>query len=307
MKLNKTDIDKNEKTVKIIKDMIKSDKIPGAFIFESERGDIRTLFAEDLAKTIVCGDLEYKAKYGEACGVCESCAKADKKIHPDIIVSEPEGEGSLSFHIDKVRDIINGLYLTPNESEKKAYIIKDMQNMTPQGQNALLKSIEEPPPFAVFIITVNSGDLILETVKSRAVRFVLDCGDDDPKKNMPPVFNDLARDILNETSDKLSLYQKLLSSVLEKNDKTEVLKFYSYLENSLRDILVAKIFMSYENDSNNISFLSDFSNPENIKKIMNLYSIKKILNLSKKIQKYKADLDYNINLRLNLTSFLSGM
>ena len=314
MKLNNTGRLKNEKAIKIIKEMVEADKIPGAFIFESERGDIGDLFAEDLAKTIVCGDFEYKSKYGEACGICESCAKADRKIHPDIIVSEPEGEGSLSFHIDKVRDIINGLYLTPNESEKKVYIICDMQNMTPQGQNALLKSIEEPPPFAVFIITVNNSDLILETVKSRAVRFVLDCGDEDAKKNIPPVYNDLARDILNENPDKLSLYQKLMSSVLEKNDKAEVLKFYMYLENSLRDILVAKIFMSYENDGNNkneeiknISFLSDFNNSDNIKKIMNLYSIKKILNLSKKIQKYKTDLDYNINLRLNLTSFLSGI
>ena len=286
----------NEQTAKIIKDMIKSNKIPGAFIFEGDSSNFvqggGTSFADILAKAIVCHDYGHKEKYGEACGICGSCVKSDKGIHPDIIISEPGGEGNLSFHIDKVRDIISGLYLSPNESDTKVYIIKDMQNMTPQGQNALLKSIEEPPPFAVFIITVNSGDLILETVKSRAVRFVLDS--DESGKKTPPIYDELIRDILTENPDKLLIYQKLFSSGLEKNDKTEVLRFYSGLENALRDIMVAKIFMSYENDGD-------------MKKLVNLYSIKKILNLSKKIHKYKADLEYNINIRLNLTSFLSSL
>lgn len=301
----------NENAGRIIREMIKSNKIPGAFIFEGECGGGKTLLADALAKAIVCRDAAHKEKYGEPCGVCESCVKADRKIHPDIIISEPDGEGSLSFHIDKVRDIINGLYLSPNESETKVYIIKDMQNMTPQGQNALLKSIEEPPPFAVFIITVNSGDLILETVKSRAVRFVLDYADESEKKGQTPVYGDLICGILNENPDKLSIYQKLISAGLEKSDKTEVLKFYSSLENSLRDILVAKIFMDYETEEitelKNVSFLSGFTGAEDLKRLANLYSVKKILNLSKKIHEYKKDLDYNINIRLNLTSFLSSL
>ena len=107
----------------------------------------------------------------------------------------------------------------------------------------------------------------------------------------------------------------------DKIDKTGILNFYSCLENALRDILVAKIFMSYESSDadtdiininnynlNEISFLyfSDSDSClEQIKKLTNLYSIKKILNLLKKIHKYKTDLDYNINIRLNLTSFFS--
>lgn len=321
--INIEENEKSQETVKILKQMIKSDKIPGTLIFEGEEETGRNIIANILAKTIVCHDTEHKKKSGEACGVCKSCVKADKNIHPDIIVSEADGGGALSFHIDKAREIINDLYLSPNESDTKVYIIKDMQNMTPQGQNALLKSIEEPPPFVVFIITVTSSDLILETVKSRAVKFNADyMAENKPAKKSRPIYSDLISDIfvLAENPEKLPVYQKLLSKVFEKSDKidktnkAEILNFYSCLENALRDILIAKIFMSYENldinsKINEISFLyfNDSNSSEEIKKLTNLYSIKKILNLSKKIHKYKTDLDYNINIRLNLTSFLSSL
>ena len=302
-----------ENTKEIIKDMIKSNKIPGAFIFECEQSGVRDLFARNLARAVVCLDAEHKKNFGEACGVCESCAKAIKNIHPDIITSEPEGEGNLSFHIEQVRDIIDGLYLSPNESSAKVYIIRDMHNMTPQGQNALLKSIEEPPPFAVFIITANNGDMILETVKSRAVRFALDHEEKSEEKKPAHIYGDLIQNILAETSDKLSLYQKLSSTGLDKSDKTEVINFYSCIENALRDILTAKIFMAYESAENTdnggsfgISFLY-FESFGEIEKLINFYSVKKILDLSKKIHKYKADLDYNINIKLNLTSFLGSL
>jgi hypothetical protein len=287
--------------------MIKSNKIPAAFIFEGENASVTSMFADNLARAVVCSDTRHKKEHGTACNACASCAKAVKSIHPDIIMPESDG-GALSFHIDKVRDIINGLYLSPNESDAKIYIIKDMQNMTPQGQNALLKSLEEPPPFVFFIITVNNSDLILETVKSRAVRFNTDSAGDPAKKNAPRNYGGLILDILTENPDKAAVYQKLLSSV---SDKSEVLNFYSHIENALRDILIAKIFMAEFAAANGApetlrpAFLY-FGDFEDIKKMSNLYTAKKILDLSKKIHKYKADLDYNINIKLNLTSFFSN-
>ena len=298
---------------KIIKEMIKSDRIPGAFIFESERGGVRDSLAVNLAKTIVCGDINYKKISGEACDMCESCKKADKKIHPDIIIPEPGGDGGASFssinsfHIDKIRDIIDGLYLAPNESDKKVYIIKDMQNMTQQGQNALLKSLEEPPPFVVFIITVSDGGLILDTVKSRAVRFAPDSAGGREKKAPPQAFAEVIRDILAQNPDKFAPYHKLLAAGLEKSDKTEVINFYSYIENALRDIMIAKIFAGADKNTDFLYYAKDSDNSEELNKLSNLYSARKIIDLLKKIRKYKSDLDYNINIRLNLTSFLSGV
>ena len=299
--MNFSDAGKNGNTIKIIKEMIKSGKIPGAFIFEGEDERSKKTISEALAKSIVCEDIGYKKKNGEACGECSSCMKAERSIHPDIIVSGPEGEGSLSFHIDKARDIVAGLYLAPNESETKAYIIQDMQNMTPQAQNALLKAIEEPPPFAVFVITANSGDLILETVKSRAVKFKLESEDAFAKKD-PQIYEDLILDILQKP-DKTSIYQKLAPKAPDKSGKLELMSFYSCLENALRDVLVAKIFAGA--DPNAFPLLH-FGGAEKAQKLADIYSAKKILNLSKTVREYKADLEYNINVRLNLASFLSS-
>lgn len=299
-----------ENALGIIKEMVKSNKIPGAFIFEDESGEAGGFCAEILAKTIVCQNTAYKKSFGEPCGVCAGCIKADKGIHPDIIAAKPDGEGSLSLHIDKVREMIDGLYFLPNEADIKVYIIRDMQNMTPQAQNALLKSIEEPPPFAVFIITVNNGDLILETVKSRAALFVLKNAGRHPKKKSPELYGEFFRDMLTNKSDKFSVYQKLFSALIEKPDKTEVFNFYCHTENALRDILMAKIFALNktpgDSDMSGVPFLY-FNGFGEINDLINLYSIKKILNLSKNIQKYKSDLDYNVNIKLNLTAFLSDL
>jgi DNA polymerase-3 subunit delta' len=312
--MNFSDAEKNEKTIKIIKEMIKSEKVPGAFIFEGEDEKNKEIISEALAKSIVCENTEYKKKNGEGCGRCRSCLKAEKFVHPDIIVSKSDGEGNLSFHIDKARDITGGLYLAPNDSETKVYIVQNMQDMTPQAQNALLKSIEEPPPFAVFIITVNSADLILETVKSRAVKFTISSKNETEKKD-PLLCDDIITDILAKNPDKLSTYQKLVSKASDKSGKTEIINFYNCLENALRDVLTAKILISRKNSNSGefpfLYFTGQTANREDVlekvKKLADIYSVNKILNLSKTVHKYKSDLDYNINIRLNLASFLSSI
>ena len=330
--LNFSDIvnfEKNEKNIKIIKSMVKSGKMPGTFIFEGAPGSGKSETAGVLAKAAVCADTEYKAQYGEPCGVCESCRKAEAGIHPDIMTLESESGAALSLHIDKVREIIDSLYLSPNESDKKIYIIRDMQTMTPQGQNALLKSIEEPPPFVIFIITVTSCDLLLETVKSRAVKFTMETETEMESEHISEAYTgagkaaenpygDLIYGILTVFSDdfstdKLALYQNALSKGIDRLNKTEMLNFYSSLENAVRDIQIAKLFMRGQPVLNGGGAKSDIpflyfngaDSPQKINKLLNLYSSKKIIGLSRKIHKFKADLDYNINARLNLISFLS--
>lgn len=281
-----------------IKNMIKSDKLPGAFIFEGSP-EVTGVAADNLAKAAVCFDLNYKKNNGEACGVCDSCRKADKNIHPDIIIAESEGENAQSFHIEKVREITENLYLSPNESDKKVYIIKDMQNMTQQGQNALLKSLEEPPPFVIFIITTENIDLLLETVKSRAVKFKLECEHKPADKN---TYGVIIENILGKNTDKLAVYQDMLKN-LEKSGKSGVLNFYYNLENAARDILIAKIFAD---DLSGVRFLY-FNKVDNLENYAKNYSVKKILELCGKIQEFKSDLEYNVNTRLNISSFFSAI
>ena len=278
----------------IIKSMVKSGELPGAFIFDGPP-ELTGAAARSLARAIACGDLDYKQDNGEACGVCGACIKSGRDMHPDIIVAEPEGNGAQSFHVDKVREIIGGLYLSPNEGSKKIYIIKGMQGMTQQGQNALLKSLEEPPPFAVFIITAESLDLILETVKSRAAKFSL--RDDGAAGGAPDRHEPIIKNILGKSPDRLAVYQDMLKSL----DKSGALDFYYNLENAARDVLVAKIFSG---DMGGARFLY-FDSPEILKKYAGDYSANKILELCAKIREYKSDLEHNANMRLNLSSFFS--
>ena len=278
----------------VIKNMIKTGRIPGAFIFEGSP-ELAGSHADMLAKAAVCSDYKYKLEHGGACGACQACAKAAKNIHPDIIIAEPEGEGSQSFHIDKVRELIADLYLAPNESERKVYIIKDMHNMTPQGQNALLKSLEEPPVFVIFIITAQNLDLILETVKSRAVKFSLGEASDSQDD-----YADIINNILGGTADKLALYQDIIKK-LDKAGKPGVINFYYKLENAVRDILAAKIC------SSDIELLYFNNKRELLDNCAVSYSVKKILELYKKIGEHKSDLEYNANMRLNLSSFFSAI
>lgn len=97
---------------------------------------------------------------------CNNCRKAETGNHPDIIIYGGEG-GSKSFHIDIIREIKLSAYIKPNEAQRKVYILKNAQEMTPSAQNALLKLIEEPPDTCVFILTCDNKSKLLTTILSR--------------------------------------------------------------------------------------------------------------------------------------------
>ena len=119
------------------------------------------------AKMIVCSNQERTP-----CGACEGCRKADEKIHPDIItVTKPEDKKS--FVKADVKKMVADAYLTPNESERKVYIISELQNMSEECQNLLLKILEEPPRYTAFVLTSQNANTVIGTVLSRVVRLRL--------------------------------------------------------------------------------------------------------------------------------------
>jgi DNA polymerase-3 subunit delta' len=96
--------------------------------------------------------------------------RVDAESHPDLFVLEPEGESIL---IDQVRSLRTDLYLRPFESERRAYLIREADTLTRDAANALLKSLEEPPDYAVFVLTTADRTRLLDTIWSRCqpVRF----------------------------------------------------------------------------------------------------------------------------------------
>lgn len=122
-----------------------------AYIVEGEEGFGKTFFAFFSAAAILCSG------NNKPCGVCSSCKKIGQNSHPDLIVIAPDREGGI-ITVGMVREIKRSIYLLPNESDKKVYIIKDGHKMNIQAQNALLKFFEEPPPSAVFFILTDKKD-----------------------------------------------------------------------------------------------------------------------------------------------------
>jgi DNA polymerase-3 subunit delta' len=101
----------------------------------------------------------------DACGVCAACARIARGVHPDVLVVEPGDNGSIK--IDQVRDIIDRAAYKPFEGRRRVVIVDGADALMPPAQNALLKTLEEPPPSSVFILVTPRPDVLLPTVRSR--------------------------------------------------------------------------------------------------------------------------------------------
>lgn len=152
----------NEKVIDRLSKLMESGRFPHALIIEGEEGIGKKTLAKDIACALVCrGD-------DKPCGECSQCKKAIAAIHPDISEYIPARTAN-SFHVDTVRNIINDAYVQPNEADYKIYILANAHCMNQNAQNALLKILEEPPKYVVFILTTNSKSALLSTVLSRSV------------------------------------------------------------------------------------------------------------------------------------------
>ena len=121
----------------------------------------------ELAKKMVCADPEHAP-----CGVCRHCRKVNQGIHPDVIPVErfmEEKDLGGEVKICPIRALRADAFIRPNEAERKVYLIDNAQNMNPNAQNALLKLLEEGPPYAAFLLLTDRAGALLETIRSRCV------------------------------------------------------------------------------------------------------------------------------------------
>lgn len=142
---------------------IEQKKISHAYIINGENRSGKEFIAKIFSQAILC---EQGGK--EPCGQCHSCIQAESRNHPDIIFVSHEKPNVIG--VDDIRDGINNtVMIKPYSSPYKIYIVQEAEKMTPQAQNALLKTLEEPPAYAVFILLVNTMESMLPTIVSRCV------------------------------------------------------------------------------------------------------------------------------------------
>jgi DNA polymerase-3 subunit delta' len=104
----------------------------------------------------------------DACGVCPSCARIARGVHADVLVIEPGDTGSIK--VDQIREAIERSGFRPFEGRRRVVVVDEADAMVPEAQNALLKTLEEPPPSSVFVLVTARPELLLPTVRSRCQR-----------------------------------------------------------------------------------------------------------------------------------------
>ena len=138
--------------------------LPQSLIFAGPDGVGKRMAAVALAQLVNC-----LAPAGEdACGVCASCTRIARRVHADVLVVEPGESGSIK--IEQVRDAIEGTGYRPFEGRRRVVIIDGADAIVTQGQDALLKTLEEPPPTSMFVLVTSRPDVLLPTVLSRCQR-----------------------------------------------------------------------------------------------------------------------------------------
>lgn len=136
------------------------DPLSHAYLISGGSGHSRMEFARQLAAAYLCE--------GESrpCGVCRHCKKVAAGTHPDVMVTTVPAD-KREITADQARFLRTDAYIRPNEGGRKVYIIDPADAMNPVAQNALLKVLEEGPPYAAFLLLAGQPGRLLETIRSR--------------------------------------------------------------------------------------------------------------------------------------------
>ena len=154
--------------VRTLTNAIRADRLPHAFVLTGVRGVGKTSTARIIAKAMNCtghGDTPTE----EPCGMCESCVAISEDRHVDVL----EMDAASHTGVDDIRELIDGVRYAPVSSRYKVYIIDEVHMLSRNAFNALLKTLEEPPPHAMFVFATTEVRRIPVTVLSRCMRFDL--------------------------------------------------------------------------------------------------------------------------------------
>jgi len=147
-----------------LKNAIKNNQLAHAFLFCGPRGVGKTTCARILAKTINC---ENKTADGEACNICQSCSSFNEGTSLNI----HELDAASNNSVDDIRTLVDQVRFAPQAGKYKVYIIDEVHMLSSSAFNAFLKTLEEPPPYAIFILATTEKHKILPTILSRCQIF----------------------------------------------------------------------------------------------------------------------------------------
>lgn len=168
-------------------------KLPHSILISGPNGSGKHTLAR-----LLCAAFECTGE-NAPCMKCSACRKVYAGTHPDVIVADdPEKK---NVPVDLIRQTKADLYIRPNEGSRKIYIIPRAQDMMEPAQNALLKVMEEPPEYGVFLLLTDNPDKLLETIRSRCAHFALSpLSDGELSKRLSERFPDCDRKAMEAAS-----------------------------------------------------------------------------------------------------------
>ncbi len=299
-------------------------RFPHAVLVEGPTGSGRRTLCRLIAAAALCHD------HGEKpCGVCPACRKVFGGSHPDVTVVG--GDDARTISVDTVRQLREEAFVLPNEGARRVFLLCDVQTMTPQGQNALLKMLEEPPAHVLFLLTCERRSGLLETVLSRVFpvslggvsteeavtvlqRLLPDKGDEELRRAASlwgGVIGQAAMGLQEGSySEILALLPRLAAAIiaptelellkatapLEKN-KDAVAAVLSGLQLILRDALALRV--------GHTAFMS--THPDSAKALSRTLTQQQLLALLQVVEDLQIARLYNINHTLFLTTLCSRL
>jgi DNA polymerase III delta' subunit len=163
----------HRRIIELLARTVSRNALPPSLIFSGPSESGKRSTATALAQLLNCLHVGSSADttagdFMDACGECQACVKIGRGVHPDVLVVEPGDNGSIK--IDQIREVIDRSGFRPFEGRRRVLIVDQADTMVVAAQNALLKTLEEPPPSSVFTLVTSRPDVLLPTVRSRCVR-----------------------------------------------------------------------------------------------------------------------------------------
>lgn len=308
------DVVGHESIIGHFKSSIERGKVAHAYLIHGEKGTGKKMLAGLFAKTLQC-----EAGGTDPCGSCRSCIQCDTGNQPDIIWITHDKPTVIS--VDDIREQVNNTILVkPYSSPYKIYIIPNAELMNPQAQNALLKTIEEPPEYAVILLLTNNLDKMLPTILSRCITLnlkpigELDMMEYLSRMGIPQAkakfcvgfaFGNLGKAVRLATSEEYNEIKHDCVQILKDINRMEIydlieavkrmskykLDIYDYLDIMMmwyRDLLMLKVSGSPDK----LLFKEEYAS---LKQQANYISYEGIENVLKALDKVKVRLEANVN------------
>ena len=312
------DIVGHEQIIEHLKTAIEMGKVSHAYILNGPDLSGKMMIAEAFARALLC-----EKQDPDGCGECKSCRQSDDRNNPDIIYVKHDKPNTIS--VDDIRTQLNNdIVIKPYSNQYKIYIVDEAEKMNQQAQNALLKTIEEPPAYAVIMLLTTNADSFLQTIRSRCITLNLKSVKNDviksylmTEKKIPDYqadvcaafaqgvvgkaiklassddFNELKESALSliKRLDDIDLYE-MGEAIKQISDyKLQVQDYFDLITVWYRDVL----YMKATNDVNGLIFKDEVYD---IKKQASKHSYHGIEAIIEALEKAKIRLNANVNFDL---------